>query len=217
MRNRQGKRVFYLASGDQLTSAARDYLRRERVEILPAREAHKERWALLSGGFVEEKPEDMTHLNGDFLVSKTHPRILFRGKMDVFQGVLILAILHCREQAGKLQEILNLSHSLLGAEVLDKPVEEKSLCGMTEGEIRQNSHYPQNAYGTPHFMPGPEDGEAMAWLNLARCAARQAELKAVDAFRDRDGRSTRPDLIRALNRISSMLYILMIERKAGKL
>ena len=39
LRNRQGKRVFYLGKGDQLTSGARDFLRRERIEILPAEQA----------------------------------------------------------------------------------------------------------------------------------------------------------------------------------
>ena len=32
IRNREGKRVYYLAKGDQLTSDARDYLTRERVD-----------------------------------------------------------------------------------------------------------------------------------------------------------------------------------------
>ena len=35
IRNREGKRVFYLGRGDQLTSGARDWLNRERIAILP--------------------------------------------------------------------------------------------------------------------------------------------------------------------------------------
>ena len=69
IRNREGKRVYYLAKGDQLTSDARDYLARERIEILPASQAKPERWKLLSGGYMEEKPENMTQLNGDTLES----------------------------------------------------------------------------------------------------------------------------------------------------
>ena len=34
IRNREGKRVFYLGRGDQLTSGARDYLTRERIRKL---------------------------------------------------------------------------------------------------------------------------------------------------------------------------------------
>ena len=39
IRNREGKRIFYLGKGDQLTSAARDYLSRERIEIRPGEQA----------------------------------------------------------------------------------------------------------------------------------------------------------------------------------
>jgi ethanolamine utilization cobalamin adenosyltransferase len=53
------------------------------------------------------------------------------------------------------------------------------------------------------------------WLNRARCAARAAELAAVRAFTDRDGQVLREDLLRAMNRMSSMLYILMIRAKRG--
>ena len=217
IRNLRGRRVFYLAPGDRLTGGARDYLLRQGVELLSAREARKDRYALLSGGWVEEKPEQLTHLNGDFLVSKTHPRIRFRGKMDSLQGELLLCMKYCPQMREKLQELLNFSHSLLSAEVLEKPVEETPLCGLTEDRIRKISHYPQTVYGIPHFMPSGEDSPELLWLNRARCAAREAELYCVEAFQDREGNPTRVDLIRALNRLSSMLYILMIEMKAGKI
>lgn len=62
-------------------------------------------------------------------------------------------------------------------------------------------------------MPGAQDGPEMARLNRARCAAREAELRAAEAFADREGNPTRVDLLRALNRMSSMLYLLMVEQK----
>ena len=209
--------MFFLGKGDQLTSGARDFLARERIEILPGREAKKERWALLTGGSVEEKPEHMTHLNGDVLVRKDHPRILFRGKLDTFQAQLLLAQQVCPEQAGKIQEILDFSRELMACDVLDRPVPEKNLWGYREAEIRHWSHFPQEHCGVAHFMPQVSDGPEILQLNLARCAAREAELLAVTAFSDREGNPTRPDILKALNRMSSMLYILMIERKAGKL
>ena len=46
-------------------------------------------------------------------------------------------------------------------------------------------------------------------------AARAAELWGNFAFQDRDGRPTRQDLLLGLNRISSMLYILMLREKAA--
>ena len=90
------------------------------------------------------------------------------------------------------------------------------LLGLTEGEIRSHSHRPQDFYGQPHFMPSASDGELMARLNRCRCAARDAELRAVAAFVDGDGCVLRADLLQAVNRLSSVLYILMIQCKAGK-
>ena len=209
IRNRQGKRVFYLAEGDTLTPLARDFLRQEHIEILPAREARPARYRLLSGGFSEEKPEHLTHLNGEVLVPKTHPRIRFRGMVDLLEAELLL----CGPETG---EILDLARRLIRCDVLEQPVGEFTLYGLTEAQQRQHSHFPQDHYGIPHFMPDYADDEQVLRLNRCRSICRQAELAAVEAFSDREGRPTRPDLLKALNRMSSMLYILMIQWK-GKL
>lgn len=212
VRNRDGKRVFYLGKGDQLTSDARDFLTRERIAILPASEARPERYRLLGGGFMEQKPEHMTHLNGDFLVPKTHPRIAFRGAVDTLEAELLLC---CAAATGavrsQLEEALAYARNLLRYEVLDEPVKEAVLGGMDAKALRERSHRPQDFYGQPHFMPGPEDGQLLLQINKARCAARGAELQAVAAFSD-----TREDLLRAFNRLSSFLYLIMIQLKAGK-
>lgn len=214
IRNRDGKRVYYLGKGDQLTSTARDFLRRERIEILPGSQARPERYRLLSGGYAEEKPEHMTHLNGEVLVPKTHPRIRFRGKMDTLEAELILCQLVPGAPEGALGEILDLSRKILRCDVLEEPLRQDTLCGLTQAEQRERSHMPQDYYGQPHFMPQASDGSVIAGLNRARCFAREAELAAVEAFSNRDGNLIREDIPKALNRMSSMLYLLMIQEKA---
>lgn len=214
IRNRDGKRVYYLGKGDQLTSTARDFLRRERIEILPGSQARPERYRLLSGGYAEEKPEHMTHLNGEVLVPKTHPRIRFRGKMDTLEAELILCQLVPGAPEGALGEILDLSRKILRCDVLEEPLRQDTLCGLTQAEQRERSHMPQDYYGQPHFMPQASDGSVIAGLNRARCFAREAELAAVEAFSDREGNLLREDIPKALNRMSSMLYLLMIQEKA---
>ena len=213
IRNRDGRRVFYLGKRDQLTSAARDWLSRERIEILPAEQAKPERYALPGGGFVEEKPEHMTHLNAQMLVTKTHPRIVFRGKMDTLEGELLLCQLENGDLATPVGEILALARKILQCDVLETPLQWKTLCGLTEAEQRRRSHFPQEYYGQPHFMPAVSDGPVILRLNRARCAAREAELAATAAFSDREGNPTRVDILQALNRMSSMLYLLMIQWK----
>ncbi len=208
LRNREGKRVFYLRKSDTLTPSARDFLSRERIPILPGEEAKPDRWRLLGGGFTEEKGEGRTCLMGDLLVPKTHPRIRFRGAMDTLEAELLLA-------GPETRELLELARRLLRCEVLEEKVGEFTLCGLSQEEQRRRSHFPQDFYGIPHFMPDYSDGERLLVLNRCRTAARAAELAAVEAFTDRDGNLTREDIVKALNRMSSMIYILMIQAKAG--
>lgn len=214
VRNREGKRVFYLGKGDTLTPGARDWLTRERIQVLDAAQARPERFYLAGGGYLEEKPEHMTHLNGEVLVRKTHPRIAFRGAVDTLESEIILAqCMVSRELAAKLQEILAFARNVIRCDVLEEPLQVEKLCGLTEGELRRRSHRPQDYYGQPHFMPEYTDGTEIAWLNRVRCVARAAELKAVEAFSDREGNVTRLDILRAMNRLSSMVYILMVQQK----
>lgn len=210
IRNRDGKRVFYLGKGDQLTSDARDYLTRERVEILPAEQARPQRWKLLGGGYMEEKPEHMTHLNGDTLVPKTHPRIAFRGAVDTLEAELLLCQAQLPHLAEPLGEILQLIRDLLRCEVLETPIQLTGLCGLTEEQLRKHSHFPQDYYGQPHFMPQVSDGMDILRLNRLRCSVRALELTAQKALPDRQ------DILQALNRTSSMVYLLMIREKAKK-
>ena len=196
LRNREGKRVFYLAKGDQLTSEARDFLIRERVEILPA-------------PAKTPKPEPMTHLNGDTLVPKTHPRIFLRGKLDSLESTLILCQLQLPALTQPLGELLAQTRRILRCEVLEEPLKEVRLLGLTEEELRRRSHIPQEYYGVPHFMPEASDGETIAHLNRLRCQVRETELAAAAAFPE----GQREDLLQALNRMSSAVYLLMIQQK----
>lgn len=216
IRNREGRRVFFLGKGDALTPGARDFLTRERIEIRSGEEAKIEEYKLLNGGFIREKPEHMTHLNGDILVSKTHPRIAFRGAMDMLEAELLLCQQDVEQVRRELGEILTLARKVLRCEVMEEPLPAGKLCGLTEAELRKHSHFPQQYYGQPHFMPEATDGGAILRLNRLRCTARQAELAAVRAFLDGEGRPTRTDILQAMNRISSMIYILMVRMKSGK-
>ena len=214
IRNRDGKRVYFLAKGDTLTPGARDWLQRERIEIRPGEEAKIQQYRLLNGAVLDEKPEQMTHLYGDVLVEKTHPRIAFRGAVDDLEAELLLCQLRREAWRKELGEILALARMLIRCEVMDEPVPDGKLCGLTEAEQRAHSHVPQDFYGHGHFMPEWTDGEGVLLLNKCRTAARKAELAAARAFIREDGTLRRQDILKALNRMSSMLYILMIREKS---
>lgn len=208
IRTRQGKRVFFLGESDQLTAAARDYLSEQRIQILPASQAKITRYEGLDGGYYDEKPEHMTQLEGNVLVPKTHPRILFRGKLDTLQAQVILLMLEEPALRPPLKEILDFLRRILKSEVLGEPFLPGKLLGWTETQIREISQLPQKHLGKPHFMPEPEDGMSVARLNYLRTQVREAELLAAQAFP-----TGREDILRGLNRLSSLVYIMMQQRK----
>ena len=216
IRTREGARVFYLGKGDTLTPGARDWLSRERIPVLDAREAKPAEYRQLNGATFREKPEHMTHLHSNVLVLKSHPRIRFRGQMDALEAEILLCQQECPDWRKDLGEILDLARKIVRWEVLGEPADQEKLCGLTEGELRSHSHRPQDYYGQTHFMPEVADGPAVLHLNRCRTAARAAELAAAAAFTDENGNCAREDLLKLLNRMSSMIYILMIREKAAR-
>lgn len=221
IRNRDGKRVFYLGEGDRLTPGARDFLRDNHIDILSADQARPASWRTMQGAVFQEKPENMTHLNSEILVPKTHPRILFRGHMDTLEGVLLLAQkMVLQEGYAKLGQdlgdCLSLARQMLAADVLEEPLPPIQLGGLDAQALRDQSHTPQKFYDQPHFMPDAHCSWGLLLVNHSRTAARQAEIAACKAFRDIDGRCTRPDLIQCLNRMSSFLWIAEIRLESGK-
>lgn len=214
IRVKDGKRVFYLADGDHLTPSAAEWLKENDVQVLPAAEAAVREYQTLDGAFVRKKPEHMTHLRAEVLVRKDHPRIRFRGMIDALEAKLLLAAKEAQPQLRRqLDEILHAVRTLIRCDVMDIPVEIDTICGLNEQELRQRSHFPQKFYDQPHFMPSADDSRILLLLNEVRTAIRQTELAAYDAFHDRDGIVTREDILRLLNRLSSMLWILMIQKK----
>lgn len=221
LRNLNGQRVFYLGEGDRLTPGARDFLRAGRITVLPASQARPAQYKTLQGAVYLEKPEEMTHLNGEILVPKDHPRIAFRGWADLLEGELLLAAKQAGEEgyaaiARELEECLELVRQSIRCDVLEEPMATVCLGGLTEEALRARSHNPQKYYGQPHFMPEVGQSKTLLMINRVRSIARMTELRCFGAFRDTEGRCTRKDLLLAYNRLSSFLWILEIRLAGGK-
>lgn len=218
VRNLHGQRVFYLADGDRLTPSAREWLRQERIEILPVEQASMEADKTLDGGVFPKKPEHLTHLRAHTLVRKDHPRIVLRGKLDALEAELLLTAkavdeAGCGVLAGQLDEILAVVRRMLRCDVLEEPMVCNEICDLTMEQLRQHSHTPQRYYDQPHFMPERTDSWVLLRLNWLRTSLREAELAIYQAFQDREGQCTREDLLLTCNRLSSLVWILMIRRK----
>ena len=221
-----GTRGPVVVNRDQkLTPGARDWLAAHKIQaVFPqgredAGAPAPGKYRTLFGATLNEKPEHMTHLKGNILVRKDHPRIAFRGMIDALAGEIMLAQQASRDYPAlvkELEEALALVRRLIRCDVLDEPVGELHLCGYDAGQLREYSHYPDKHLGQPHFLPAYTDGPALLAVNKVRTLVRQTELSAYAAFKDVEGNVTRGDIILALNRLSSLMWIMMIKLKAGQ-
>ncbi|MDR1712334.1 MAG: hypothetical protein LBR58_10870 [Propionibacteriaceae bacterium] len=189
------------------------------VSALPAF-TKPDHYELLDGSQVAEKDEHMTALAGNVLVPKDHPNIMLRGQLDSLEAQILAAqVVFTRlglpKGVADLADVLQHVQQILRAEVLGLRLEERKVIGLTQAEIRSLSHDPQPTFGIPHFMTTVADGEAVVTLNLLRTKVREVELAAYAAFKREGQPPRREDIIRALNRLSSVAYIMMLKAKTG--
>ncbi len=275
------KSEVVIARNRIITPSARAYLLEKGIEIKieddPVREVVdvdtedvvvEEEYETLFGAKLKEKPEHMTHLGGNLLVFKDHPRIAFRGAIDSLEAEIIMAqifaqkqqlsqmikdleeiikfirkLLRCEvtgEVVGEfkeaeiimaqifaqkqqlsqmikdLEEIIKFIRKLLRCEVTGEVVGEFKLQGLDAKELREHSHHTNQYYGMSHFLPHYKQGEMVAYLNKLRTLTRQTELVAYKAFKDEYGKTSRGDIIKSLNRLSSLFWIMMVKYLTGK-
>ena len=167
-----------------------------------------------------KKAEQMTSLSGNRIVSKTHGRIGFRGAIDTLEAEVIEAQVLASERGEgeyceNLGEILDLLRAIMAAEVKETPLPPPVLFGMDAEEIHRLSH--QTGAKLPP-LPSYTQGPLAARLNTLRARVREAELLAVRVFGPHEGphgtdpeeagELPREDIILALNRLSSALWLL---------
>ncbi len=161
------------------------------------------------------KTETKTLLNGGKLVSKTHPQIKFRGKLDSLVAKTVETQITAEELADEpvmqdLEDLLVFLRRIQRVEVTGEPFGEVVLLGLSSRQLRHDSQQVQKAFGIQHPVPSRQMGRLGAALNSLRAQAREVELSALGAFGE-----SRPDLAEALNRLSSAVYIILCRRLSG--
>ena len=219
-----GTKEYRVERGTYITPAAREFLADRKITLVelergmpryPVQETGPAAYRdAETGAPYAHKPEFMTHLRGNLLVPKTHPRIALRGKLDSFEAAVLLVQQEWADQRPDLieplEEILRYARKILGAEVREAPLEQEDLLGMGPEELRQVYHHIPEHLGIPHPVPNYKMGRLVLSLNQLRTQSRECELAAAEAF----GPENRPDLIQALNRLSSAIYIVMCRELA---
>ena len=231
-----------LAPGDRLTPAARNLVQERRIRVILAQEdgrvavlddAGQERSVPVlrtdtagkmdsccsqCGQRVGNKPEGLTHLDAVTLAPKNHPRIVLRGKLDTVIAATVMAQT-LFDPAGKLPAVLKLHMGdlrswlgqILRAEVTGEPVPAMSMGDLDAAAIHAISHNPLKHLHHDHMVPEAGHGPDVALLNWLRAQAREVEVAAASM-----PCHARPDIVEALNRLSSAFYVLMLMTRVAE-
>ncbi|GAA0069625.1 ethanolamine corrinoid cobalamin adenosyltransferase [Clostridium sardiniense] len=181
----------------------------------------KYKYVTVFGTKLDYKPEHMTHLKGNLLVFKDHKRIVFRGRMDTLESKILESQILCQKNGipklvDELQEMLIFVRNMIRAEVLDEDLNDFTLLGLKEDELRAQSHNPKKYFGIGHEFPDYRMGEVVVSINSLRALTREVELAAFEAFKGEYGSVTREDIIRGLNRLSSAFWIMIFKVRTNK-
>jgi propanediol utilization protein/ethanolamine utilization cobalamin adenosyltransferase len=219
--------VITVPRGSVLTPSARDFLRGNRIRVQIEGEGFQDldRQPMSTAKnaatvvAASAKPEHQTHLHGGQLVAKTHPVIAWRGQLDQFDCALVESQVQLVRYghdalAAQLEEILRFAQRIMSAEVRETSFEFNTLLGWTPEQIREMSHHPDRYFGVTHSTMSYLDGPVVARLNILRAKVREVELYANRAFIDPQGNCLRTDIVQALNRLSSVLYILVCRTRS---
>lgn len=232
--------TYYIPEGKILSPAAREYLQQRKIKISkgPAPEPCESSDApegsncapqefkpayvdFVTGAFYMTKPEHMCQLYDNVLVPKNHPRILFRGKLDSLQALVVLDQVLMVESGSSerllsdMGNILEILREIMRCDVLNEEFRNQRIIGLSHAELREHSHNPMKFYKIKQMLlPDYSMGKEYALLNQLRTAIRETEVAAATAFQE-GGKYARMDLIEELNRLSSALHIMMCKYLAG--
>ncbi len=221
--------TFCLEEGQLLTPAAAQFLSERKVrltngssaEVKPggaslkvALGAAQGYVAVADGKEYAVKPAHLTHLISNQLIPKNHPRIIFRGQLDRFQAEVLLfqgKVSNCgdRTLAAVLGGLLSRARAIMRADVLGETLISCVFFGLDEEEIWKRSHDPEQYYGLKHLVLSAEMDPDILALNRLRTMVREVEIAAITAFANAAG-IERIDIVQALNRLSSVIYVMML-------
>ncbi|MGL4344062.1 MAG: cobalamin adenosyltransferase [Cellulosilyticaceae bacterium] len=234
LKNLKDKQII-ISKKDILTPSAKSYLTEKNITIKYTEDEAAEKaviaevtdqvsefeYETIFGMKLQEKPEHMTHLRGNLLVFKDHPRIALRGRIDSLEADIICTQLlaekhHMNKLVKELQEVILFIRNLLRCEVSGERIETFTVAGLTPEDMREQSYHPSKYFGMRHVLPSYTMGEIVASLNKLRTMTRETELVAYKAFKDEYGAVERNDIIKAFNRLSSLFWIMMFKVMTDK-
>ena len=164
----------------------------------------------------------MTQIYGNILVKKNDERIIFRGKLDSLQAKWLVLQKefesYGNEKLNKDMESVSIFiKKIVLSEVLDTELEEIKVLGETLDKIKEISHNPKKFFEIGHmFDISVKNSMLVLKLNEMRSSSREIEIAGVTAFLNEKGIVTKKEILKALNRFSSIIYVMMLKGEKGE-
>ncbi|EIY5060296.1 ethanolamine utilization cob(I)yrinic acid a,c-diamide adenosyltransferase EutT [Klebsiella variicola] len=181
------------------------------VHVLTSRDHPPQACCELCHQPVDKKPDTLTHLTADTLVAKNDPRLAFRAVLDSTIALTVWLQIELAESWQPwLMDIRSRLGNIMRADALEEPLAAQSIAGFSEGQLHRLSHQPLRFLGHDHLVPEARHGREVALLNLLRGKVREAEVTAAQVFITPQFAVRRADIMQALNRLSSAIYVMML-------
>ncbi|WP_373076619.1 ethanolamine utilization protein [Fusobacterium varium] len=231
---------YVVENGTIMTPSARQFLADKGIEIVKE-EAVEEKTAVqekviervvekaitpkyigVAGESYFEKPEHMTQISGNILVKKNDERIIFRGKLDSLQAKWLILQKEFENYGNEklqkdMESVAIFIKKIVSAEVLDMEMEEIKVLEETLDKIKEISHNPKKFFGIGNlFDISIKNSILVLKLNEMRGSSREIEIAGVTAFSNEKGIIIKKEILKALNRLSSVIYVMMLKGEKGE-
>lgn len=181
------------------------------VHGLTSNDARTEACCELCRQPVAHKPDTLTHLTAEKMVAKSDPRLAFRAALDSSIALAIWLQLELPESWQTwMTDIRSRLGNIMRADALEETLDAQAIAGLSEEDLHRLSHQPLRWLHHDHLVPEAGHGRECTLMNLLRTKIRETETLAAQAFITRGFDVLCPDILQALNRLSSALYVMMI-------
>ena len=100
---------------------------------------------------------------------------------------------------------------------MDTELEEIKVLGETLDKIKERSHNPKKFFEIGHmFDISVKNSMLVLKLNEMRSSSREIEIAGVTTFLNEKGIVTKKEILKALNRLSSIIYVMMLKGEKGE-
>lgn len=234
--------VFEIEKGTLLTPSAKQFLNEKGIELIIKGEKssfstkteiidteteeeslyEKPKYVGKNGEYYFEKPEYMTAINGNVLISKNSKLIALRGKIETFLAEVLLTgkEIELTSNNNKLvrdiEDVIKFLQNIMVAEKLNKILENQTFFDLKSiKDIKEIIENPKQYFKKGHLLEISLNSDIIIHkLNRLRFLARELEIQAIDYFVE-DYKVSRRDLLEAFNILSDIIYIIILKFDNG--